>query len=119
MILGVLFFYSGLAQKTDEISQRYLPFYNKYQKIQEIKKKIFISRLKEIGVTQKILEQNPELKKQIEEKFDKNVLGKIYLYRKPEQCLKDNFKCQNDEVFFEDAKGCGCREVYSNLYFSE
>jgi hypothetical protein len=117
MVLGVGFFYSGFAQKTDEISSKYLPFYNKYQKIQEVKKKIFLSRLKEIGVTKEILEQSPELKKQIEEKFDKNVLGKIYLYKKPQQCLRDNFKCQSDEIFFEDKKGCGCREIYSDLNF--
>lgn len=119
VLLGIIFFYGGLAQKTDEVSQKYLPFYSKYQKIQDVKKRIFVSRLKKLGVTREILKQNPELKKQIEEKFEKNVLGKIYLYRKPKQCLKENFRCQKDEVFFEDEKGCGCREVYSNLYISD
>jgi hypothetical protein len=108
-------FQFGLAQKTEEFSEKYIPFYNKYLKIQDLKKNIFIKKLKEIGVTKNILEKNHELKNKISDKFDKNVLGKIYLYRQPNICLKISFKCESDEIFFEDKKGCGCREIYSDL----
>ncbi len=117
MILGIVFFHFGLARKTEEFSEKYLPFYSKYLKIQEARKNIFIKRMKDLGLTKEILEQNPELRKKVEEKFERNVLGKIYLYRSPDICLKDNFKCQEDQIFFEDEKGCGCREIYSNLNF--
>ena len=108
-------FYLGLPQKTEEFSQKYIPFYKKYIKIQNIKKKIFIKKLKNIGVTRQILEDNPSIKNKVSEKFDKTVLGKIYLFKKPEICLKNNFKCENNKIFFEDKKGCGCREIYSDL----
>lgn len=114
-VTGLLMFNFGLAQKTEEFSEKYIPFYNKYLKIQEVKKNIFIKKLKEIGVTKEMLENNPELKQKVEDKFDKNVLGKIYLYKKPDICLKESFKCESDEIFFSNKKGCGCREVHFNF----
>jgi cell shape-determining protein MreC len=114
-LLGILMFHLGLAQKTEEFSEKYIPFYDRYLKIQNIKKEIFIKKLKKIGVTNDILEKNPNLKEKVSEKFDKNVLGKIYLYKKPGKCLKENFVCKSDEIFFSDKKGCGCREVYFDL----
>ena len=114
-VLGSFMFHFGVAQKTEEFSEKYIPFYNKYVKIQKIKKSIFIQKLRKLGITQRILEDNPELKKKISNKFDKNVLGKIYLYKKPQVCFNNNFKCKSNELFFKDEKGCGCREVYFNL----
>lgn len=114
-VLGLLMFHAGLAQKTEDFSEKYIPFYDRYLKIQTLKKDIFIKKLKKIGVTKEILEKNPELKEKVSDKFDKNVLGKTYLYKKPDSCLRENFKCDSDEIFFSDKKGCGCREVYFDL----
>lgn len=112
---GYLMYVFGVAEKTEEISQKYLPFYNKYEMIQNLRKDVFVEKLKELGVTKKILENSPELKKKIEDKFDKNVLGKTYIFRKPEVCLEENFVCLEKEIFFEDKKGCGCRDVYTDI----
>lgn len=116
-VLGSLFFYLGLAQKTEEISSRYLPFYDRYVQVQDLRKKAFVRKMNDLGITKEILADNPELRKKVEEKFDKNVLGKIYLYRTPDQCLYETFKCEVDEIFFEDQKGCGCREIYTDIKF--
>lgn len=62
-VLGSLFFYLGLAQKTEEISVKYLPFYDKYLKVQDLRKKVFVKKMKELGITKEILENNPELRK--------------------------------------------------------
>jgi hypothetical protein len=104
--LGSVFFYLGLAQKTEEISSRYLPFYDRYMKVQELRKKAFVRKMNNLGITKEILADNPELREKIENKFDKNVLGKMYLYRAPEQCLAETFKCDSDEIFFEDVTDC-------------
>ncbi|MCK5588757.1 MAG: hypothetical protein KAI16_00405 [Candidatus Pacebacteria bacterium] len=90
VFLGTLMFYLGISQKTEELSQKYIPFYDRYSKILIIKKEIFA-------------------------KFHKNVLGKIYMYKKPKECLKNNFKCEKNEIFFEDKIGCGCRNIYINI----
>jgi len=113
--LGAVFFYLGLAQKTEEISAKYLPFYDRYVKIQDLRKRIFIKKMNNLGITKELLDKNPELRKKVEDKFDRNVLGKIYIYRAPKKCLVDSFKCERGEIFFEDLKGCGCRQIYSDL----
>ncbi len=119
LILGSIFFYFGLAQKTEEISVRYLPFYNKHTKIQELRKRAFVTKMQELGITKNLLLENPDFRKKVEDKFDKNVLGKIYLYRSPEECLRESFVCESDEIFFQDDKGCGCREIYFDLVIIE
>jgi hypothetical protein len=108
--LGILLFYSGLAQKADEFSSRHLGFYQKNIKITEIKKEIFLKKLKEIGVTKEVLKEHPELKKKIELKFDEKVLGKIYHTK--EECLEKKFSCEDNSIFFKDKKGCGCKKIY-------
>lgn len=115
VFLGTLMFYLGISQKTEELSQKYIPFYDRYSKILIIKKEIFAKKMINLGITKKLLEDNPEIKKEIEEKFHKNVLGKIYMYKKPKECLKNNFKCEKNEIFFEDKIGCGCRNIYVNI----
>ncbi len=114
-VLGSVFFYLGFAQKTEEISVKYLPFYNKYLKVQDLRKKAFVRKMNDLGITKEILADNPELRKKVEDKFDKNVLGKMYLFKKPDVCVEESFKCESDEIFFEDVKGCGCRQVYFDL----
>ncbi len=115
VVSGYFMYLFGVPEKTEEISQKYLPFYNKYETILNIKKKIFIRRLKDIGVTKNILDNSPELKKKIEDKFDKNVLGKTYMFRSPNSCLEESFVCLDGEMFFEDQKGCGCRVIYADI----
>jgi|GEM_PF-4963200 len=114
-VLGILMFYLGFSQKTEEFSQKYIPFYDRYEKITSIKKEIFTRKIKDLGITKEVLDQNPELRKEIEEKFNRNVLGKIYIYEKPNECLVETFNCQNDQLFFRDENGCGCREIYMNV----
>ena len=80
-VLGSVFFYLGFAQKTEEISVKYLPFYNKYLKVQDLRKKAFVRKMNDLGITKEILADNPELRKKVEDKFDKNVLGKMYLFK--------------------------------------
>lgn len=116
-VLGSVFFYLGLAQKTEEISAKYLPFYDRYVQVQDLRKKAFVRKMNNLGITKEILVENPELRKKVEEKFDKNVLGKIYLYRSPDVCVRESFKCERREIFFEDTKGCGCRDTYQDLEF--
>ena len=65
-----------------------------------------------MGITKEILDNNPELKAKVLKKFEENVLGKIYIYRKPRKCFRDSFRCQKNEIFFQDIYGCGCREIY-------
>ncbi len=115
MIFGTAMFYIGISRKADLFTQRYLYFYDNYQKIQEIKKNIFIKKLSELGITENILKENPELEKLVYKKFAKNVLGKTYLYSSKEECQKKEIKCSSNDIFFEDEDGCGCREVYIKI----
>ena len=115
IILGILLFNFGVAQKAENISEKYLPFYDKYTKIQKAKRDIFIRKMKELGITQEILDENPEIKNRVAEKFDQNVLGKKYFFKKPEVCEDQIFSCAEDQLFFEDQKGCGCRQVHANF----
>jgi len=64
--VGVVLFYIGVGQKTDEISSKHLGFYQKNIKITEIKKEIFLEKLRDIGITKELLSSHPELKKKIE-----------------------------------------------------
>ncbi len=115
VIFGVLIFYFGLSAKTEQIYKNYIPFYERYSMIMNLRKKLFIEKMIGLGITSEILNKNLDLKKQVEKKFDLNVLGKNYIYTKPEGCEKTKFTCQKDEIFFEDKKGCGCRKTYVNL----
>ncbi len=108
LILGFVLFFTGVAQKTDEFSAKHLDFYQKNIKITQIKKEIFLKKLKEIGITKEILDKHPELKEKIEAKFNEQVLGKRYF----EKCEEVEQKCQKDEVYFEDKGGCGCKKIY-------
>jgi len=108
IILGFVFFNFGLGKITDQLSSQYLDFYKKNIKITEIKKDIFLKKLKEIGITNEILEQYPELKDKVKNKFNSEVLGKNYF----DNCIKPYKKCPKNEVYFEDENGCGCRILY-------
>ena len=109
---GLILYFAGVAQKTDEFSTKHLNFYQKNVKITEIKKEIFLRKIKEIGVTREVLKEYPELKDKIEEKFNEKVLGKRYL--DTEECQKQNIKyhCQKGEMKFKDDVGCGCKKIY-------
>ena len=111
LVLGLILFYTGIAKKTDEISAKNLDFYQKNIKITEIKKKIFLKKLKEIGITKKILEEHPELKIKIEQKFNEKVLGERIL-NKEQTCKKENISCKTNEIPFKKENGCGCKKIY-------
>lgn len=111
LILGLLLFYTGIAQKTDNFSSKHLDFYQKNIKITEIKKEIFLNKIKEIGITKEILAEYPELKDRIESKFDEKVLGKRYIDRDI-NCKKESFTCNTSELPFKDKNGCGCKKIY-------
>ena len=108
--LGLVLFFSGVGKQTDKISSQHLDFYQKNIKITEIKKNIFLNKLKEIGITKEILNKYPELKSKIELKFNEKVLGKTYLSEK--KCLEPDFVCYDGDIFFNDEKGCGCKKIY-------
>lgn len=110
-ILGVLMFSFGVGEKTEQLSQKYLPFYEKHQRITDLKKEIFKDKLIEIGVTSEIIKENPKLKEKIDKKFRENVLGKTYLYS-PEKCLEIEYTCPKNSIPFLDNLGCGCRTIY-------
>ena len=80
-------------------------------KISEIKKEIFLKKLKEIGITKEILEKHPELKIKIEEKFNEKVLGERIL-DKNKNCEKEKISCYQNELPFKNEKGCGCKKIY-------
>jgi len=111
LFLGILLFYIGIGQKTDQLSSNYLNFYQKNIKITEIKKEIFLNKLKEIGITKEILAEYPKLKIKIENKFNKEVLGKRYL-NKDLNCNKKSYTCNKNELKFKDNNGCGCKKIY-------
>ncbi len=113
-LLGVFMFYLGLSQKTEKITQKYIPFFDRHQKTQLIKGKIFVQEMYNLGFTEKFLNKNPKTKKKIEKKFRETVLEKRYIYYAPEKCLKD-FKCKENEIFFIDKYGCGCRTIHINI----
>ena len=109
--LGLIFFYSGLAQKTDEITAKHLDFYEKNIKITKIKEKLFLKKLKEIGITKELLEKYPELKDKIEYKFNTIVLEKRIL-NSAKKCKLENINCKKNEIKFKDKNGCGCKKIY-------
>lgn len=109
--IGSIMFSLGVGEKTEKLSQEYLPFYGRYQKIMIIKKEIFKNKLVKIGVTSQILEEHPELKKKIDKKFRENVLGKTYLFV-PEECSAIKYTCPEYSISFSDSLGCGCRNLY-------
>jgi glucan phosphoethanolaminetransferase (alkaline phosphatase superfamily) len=111
LFFGTILFYTGLAQKADEFSTKHLNFYQKNIKITEIKKEIFLKKLKEIGITKELLKQHPELKEKIENKFNEKVLGKIY-FNNTDDCEVLKSSCKKNTVFFQDKKGCGCKKIY-------
>ena len=115
MIFGTAMFYMGISRKADLFTQRYLYFYDNYQKIQDIKKDIFIRKLIDLGVTEQILKENPKLEDLVYRKFAENVLGKTYLYTNKEDCFKEKIKCSANDIFFEDENGCGCRDIYIKI----
>ena len=109
--IGTIMFGLGIGKKTEELSQKLLPFYGHYQKILTIKKEIFKNKLKKIGITQELLNKNPALKKKVDKKFRENVLGKKYLF-KPEECKIIKYNCPQGSILFTDKFGCGCRDLY-------
>ncbi len=111
LFFGLIFYNSGLAQRTDEITAKHLDFYEKNIKITKIKEKLFLKKLKEIGITKKILEKYPELKDKITDKFNTIVLEKRFL-NSNKDCQKENFICNINEVNFKDKNGCGCKKIY-------
>ncbi len=108
---GSLMFSVGIGQKTEQLTQNYLPFYNKHIQIMNLKKEIFKNKLQDIGVTSQILIENPELKEKIDKKFRENVLGKTYLYS-PTECPFIEYTCPENKIKFSDDLGCGCRKLY-------
>ena len=115
VVLGVFMFYLGVSQKTEILSQKYIPFYDRYTKIVNLRKQIFVQKMVDLGFTAEFLNNNPDIKKEVEKKFQKNVLGKMYIYGQSEECKRETFVCQNDEIFFKDNEGCGCRQIYVQL----
>lgn len=111
LIVGVVLFYIGVGQKTDEISSKHLGFYQKNIKITEIKKEIFLEKLRDIGITKELLLSHPELKKKIEWKFKEKVMGKKYI-NMDNLCSLKNITCAADEIKFKDSQGCGCKKIY-------
>lgn len=111
LILGIILFYSGVGQKTDQFSSTHLDFYQKNIKITEIKKKIFLKKIKEIGITKDIIAKYPELKNKIEAKFNEEVLGKRIINNLA-TCILDEITCDSDELRFKDQSGCGCKKIY-------
>jgi len=108
---GAILFSLGVGEKTEKLSQKYLPYYDRYTKILTLKKEIFKNKLINIGVTPQILAEHPELKEKIDKKFRENVLGKTYLYS-PTKCTTIKYTCDQKEIPFSDDLGCGCRNLY-------
>ena len=113
--IGAFLFSAGVGQATDELSKKYIPFYDRYSKILDIKKDIFIDKMQELGITKELLDNNPELREQVDKKFRENVLGKRYVADSPEQCSRIKFACESSEIHFSDDKGCGCRDLYQEI----
>jgi cell shape-determining protein MreC len=111
LVLGLILYSSGVGQKADELSARHLNFYQKNIKITEIKKEIFLKKIKEIGITKDLLVEYPDLKEKLEDKFNETVLGKTYLENN-KNCDKDILICGEDEINFSDEYGCGCKKIY-------
>jgi hypothetical protein len=108
----MVLYFTGVAQRADEFSTAHLDFYQKNVKITEIKKEVFLKKIKGIGITKEVLKEYPGLKNKIEEKFNEKVLGKKY-FGKLEECQKGlEYQCSEGEVEFLDDDGCGCKKFY-------
>lgn len=110
-LLGTIFYYSGVAEKTDKETSKYLNFYEKNIRITKIKEELFLKKLKSIGINKETLQKYPWLKDKIEEKFNTIVLEKKYM-NKNKDCKKDTYTCSNNELSFKDIDGCGCKKIY-------
>jgi glucan phosphoethanolaminetransferase (alkaline phosphatase superfamily) len=108
LFIGSIIHMSGLSKVTENLAEQNIEIYRQQKQIQTLKTDIFLNKLYEIGVTAEMVENDPELKKEIRRRYLEKVLGREYESDDLDECKVIKLTCSKDQKIFSDNTGCGC-----------